>query len=70
VTCLLPCSMSVKRRGAQATRSRSAVRPPGVYQFNCTFAVWHPETGGAKGSEPERAGGPPVPLVRKDVRGH
>jgi hypothetical protein len=26
-----------------------------TYQFNCTFTAWHPETGGANWSEPERA---------------
>jgi hypothetical protein len=31
------------------------------YQFNCTFTAWHPETGGANRSEPERASDPAVP---------
>jgi hypothetical protein len=30
------------------------VADPAAYQFNCTFTAWHPETGGANRSEPER----------------
>ena len=37
-------------------RDRRAAQRP--YQFNCTFRAWHPETGGANRSEPERAGDP------------
>jgi hypothetical protein len=43
--------------GAQLT-SNGLLCVPGAYQFNCTFTAWHPETGGANGSGPERASGP------------
>jgi hypothetical protein len=36
------------------------------YEFNYMFTAWHPATGGANWSEPERAGSPAVSL---DTRG-
>jgi hypothetical protein len=39
--------------GAHRPHSRSLC-VPAAYQFNCTFTVWNPETGGANRSESER----------------
>ena len=45
------------------------VRPHRPYQFNCTFTAWHPDTGGANGSESERQAARRFYLVRK-TRAH
>jgi len=54
--------------GRTAPHLAVSLRVPGARQFNCTFTAWHPETGGANRSEPERKR-PGSSLVREDACG-
>ena len=54
--------------GRTAPHLRSLSVPPPASSTD-TFTAWHPETGGPNRSEPERASGREVPLVREDACG-